>query len=130
MGGTAWGHLDCPGPAIIAQKPAILARAVQIIGGQPAPTPREVDVPGLFQIKGNDTLYMSDGFKRKTLTLQMWTDFKETWGNVPVATCATQADLEAIAGPDWTTVGAGTAGPTTAQIATAVVDEEHARLAS
>jgi hypothetical protein len=29
----AWGHCDCPGPAIIAQKPAILARAIEIIGG-------------------------------------------------------------------------------------------------
>jgi hypothetical protein len=35
MGGAAWGHLDCPGPAIIAQKPAILARAIQIVNGAP-----------------------------------------------------------------------------------------------
>lgn len=28
-----WGHDDCPGPAIIAQKPAIVARAIEIIGG-------------------------------------------------------------------------------------------------
>jgi hypothetical protein len=27
MGGAAWGHLDCPGNPIIAQKPAILAAA-------------------------------------------------------------------------------------------------------
>ena len=113
-----------------------LGRAVQANYGQwaPAGAPpslarREVDMPGLFQIKGNDTLYLSDGFRRKTLTLQMWTDFKETWGNVPIASCATQADLDAIAGPDWATLAAGVAGPTAAQIATAVVDEEHARLA-
>lgn len=28
--GGAWGHCDCPGPAIIAQKPAILARAREL----------------------------------------------------------------------------------------------------
>lgn len=31
--GATWGHEDCPGPAIVAQKPAILARAIQIING-------------------------------------------------------------------------------------------------
>lgn len=31
--GGAWGHCDCPGPAIIAQKPAILARAIEIVNG-------------------------------------------------------------------------------------------------
>jgi hypothetical protein len=29
-----WGHGDCPGPAIIAQKPAILARAIDIVNGK------------------------------------------------------------------------------------------------
>ena len=31
--GVNWGHSDCPGPAIIAQQPAILARAVEIVNG-------------------------------------------------------------------------------------------------
>lgn len=31
--GATWGHTRCPGPAIVAQKPAILARAQQIING-------------------------------------------------------------------------------------------------
>lgn len=31
--GVDWGHSHCPGPAIIAQKPAILARAIQIVEG-------------------------------------------------------------------------------------------------
>lgn len=40
MGGASWGgHYDCPGPNIIAQRGAILARAVQIAGGAPAPAP-------------------------------------------------------------------------------------------
>lgn len=42
MGGTGctrwdWGHCDCPGPAIINQKPAIAARAAEIIGGDTMP---------------------------------------------------------------------------------------------
>jgi hypothetical protein len=31
--GPTWGHQDCPGPAIIAQKAAVVARAQQIIDG-------------------------------------------------------------------------------------------------
>jgi hypothetical protein len=31
MGGTAWGHTKCPGPAIIAQKPDIVTAAQRII---------------------------------------------------------------------------------------------------
>jgi hypothetical protein len=31
--GVNWGHSDCPGPPIIAQKPAIVARAIAIIEG-------------------------------------------------------------------------------------------------
>jgi hypothetical protein len=31
--GVNWGHSDCPGPNIIAQKPAIVARAIEIIEG-------------------------------------------------------------------------------------------------
>jgi hypothetical protein len=31
--GVDWGHSECPGAAIKAQKPAILARAIQIVNG-------------------------------------------------------------------------------------------------
>jgi hypothetical protein len=63
---------------------------------------------------------MSDGFKRKALTGAMWADFKETWGDVPVATVADLAALEAIAGPDWATVVPPTGGLTYAQVVQAV----------
>lgn len=33
MGAPAWGHANCPGAPIIAQRPAIIARAQQIAGG-------------------------------------------------------------------------------------------------
>ena len=36
--GANWGHSECPGPAVKAQKPAILARAIAIAGGA-GPTP-------------------------------------------------------------------------------------------
>jgi hypothetical protein len=34
MGGAAWGgHYDCPGPNNVALKPAIVARAIEIVNG-------------------------------------------------------------------------------------------------
>ena len=40
MGGTAWGgHTGCPGDQIKAQRPAIIARATQLVGTTPPPTP-------------------------------------------------------------------------------------------
>lgn len=40
LGGSAWGgHYDCPGPPILAQRPAIIARAQQILGAAPVPIP-------------------------------------------------------------------------------------------
>lgn len=35
MGGSSWGHLDCPGAPIIGQKPAIVSRALALLGGRP-----------------------------------------------------------------------------------------------
>jgi hypothetical protein len=42
--GANWGHRDCPGPLIIAQKPAIVARAIQIVNGDDMPTATEIAV--------------------------------------------------------------------------------------
>jgi hypothetical protein len=40
LGGTAWGgHFDCPGSPIVAQRPAIIARAQAIRTPSPAPAP-------------------------------------------------------------------------------------------
>jgi hypothetical protein len=36
-----WGHCDCPGDAIIAQKPQILNRAIEIVNGVSDMTPGE-----------------------------------------------------------------------------------------
>lgn len=102
--GATWGHDSCPGPAIKAQKAAIVARAIAIISPIPA-IPKGADMPGLFQVTGITTLYLSDGFKRKTLTETMWEQAKATWGNMRIAKVANLAELDAIAGPDWTEAG-------------------------
>ena len=40
LGGSAWGgHYDCPGAPILAQRGAIIARAHEILGADPAPSP-------------------------------------------------------------------------------------------
>jgi N-acetylmuramoyl-L-alanine amidase-like protein len=42
--GVDWGHSACPGPAIKAQKPAIFARAVEIVNGDDMPlTQADID---------------------------------------------------------------------------------------
>ena len=84
-----------------------LCRAVAVDFGQwgppGAPTTRGHDMPGLFKTpETGETVWMSDGFKRKALSGRMWADYKETWGDTPIATCADLAALEAIAGPEWT----------------------------
>lgn len=56
--GYNWGHLDCPGPAIKAQLPAILARAIQIANGT------QEDDMGFTQQQADDiafTLLNADG---------------------------------------------------------------------
>lgn len=54
LGGQGWGgHMQCPGPNILAQRPAVIARAAQIAGAptpEPAPTPStEDDMPAFAQ---------------------------------------------------------------------------------
>lgn len=46
LGGAAWGgHYDCPGTPILAQRAAIIARAQQILGATPAPSPSTPTTP-------------------------------------------------------------------------------------
>lgn len=111
--GPTWGHEDCPGPAIVAQKPAIVA----IAGGDDM-TPLEHN--WLYNL-GSITRALADG---KDECDQM----------VP----ETGAHYTLSLAPYWAKVAAGGApvsGPVdltdaaVAKIADAVVDEEHARLA-
>lgn len=55
MGGDAWGgHFDCPGDPIKAQRPRILARANEILGGGVTPTPQPQPQPS-----GNPARYQT-----------------------------------------------------------------------
>mgnify|MGYP001609185531 CR=1 FL=1 len=61
--GQNWGHCACPGAKIIAQKPIMLARAIQIVNG-------ETDVPNLYHITSTDAehnndYYLSNGVNRR-----------------------------------------------------------------
>lgn len=44
MGGASWGHLDCPGPAIISQKPLIVRQALLLL----TPTPETEEAPEML----------------------------------------------------------------------------------
>ena len=53
--GADWGHQSCPGPAIIAQKPIIVARAQQIINGgtEVFTAQQETDILRMLQAADN-----------------------------------------------------------------------------
>jgi hypothetical protein len=93
-----------------------------------APTPAEDDMPGLFKIQGSDTLYLSDGFRRKTLSYPMWQQYKAAWGDRPVSVVPDEPALSALAGPDWQEVTGPAAAVDLAAIAKAVNDDAAARL--
>lgn len=43
---VGWGHPLCPGPAVVAQRPQIIARAIALVGGSaPAPKPEPKPEP-------------------------------------------------------------------------------------
>lgn len=73
MGGGAWGgHVYCPGDARRAQRPAVLARAIQIAAGSPAaPTPipaaaKDTNMAKRFLMSDGKTQIVADAmFKRK-----------------------------------------------------------------
>lgn len=58
--GIEWGHSECPGPKIIAQKPAILARAIELVAEQNGDTDmrpylriKHAKYPHVFAVFGN-----------------------------------------------------------------------------
>lgn len=145
MGGTAWGHLDCPGPNVIAQKPAILARAIQILGGGPPPVPARSTDMGYFFGDETGTQYFADSsFERYwvfgapgTATAD-WHAALAAAGNPPVGTAQHAKVLAGfygenqgnwVAGRTPPAGGGGGSGPTAADIAKAVNDDAAARLA-
>jgi len=47
--GPSWGHEQCPGPRVVAQKPAILARAIQLVNGVNPPQEDDMPLPKDFE---------------------------------------------------------------------------------
>lgn len=60
--GVNWGHPSCPGSTIIAQKPAIVARAKEIVGGVEED---EMKTLVLVQLKGEHAVWLSDMITRR-----------------------------------------------------------------
>lgn len=145
MGGTAWGHLDCPGPAIIAQKPVILTRAIQIVnGGQPAPaTPSEDDMRMI--VDTSTSVYLMDGTDPAghpvLIPISVTAQFEAyKAAGIPVTTIPGLVNWSYYAKGPLPASGGGGTGPApggpvdltdaaVTKVAAAVVDLEHDRLA-
>lgn len=139
--GANWGHPDCPGPAIKAQLPAILARAVQIARGG------DDDMEIFYRATENGAVGLIAGNTYRgfatmdSLAKNLKLRGKTTKDLVPIAL----ADLplygtDVTAGPVVTLtedqlaqlardIAAEVDVPTTAEIADAVNDNAAARLA-
>jgi hypothetical protein len=83
LGGSAWGgHYDCPGAPILAQRGAIIARAEQLLGAVPAPSPpapttMEDDMPAFAtgEVKpGADVVTTVSSRRRRTSARAGWGD--------------------------------------------------------
>mgnify|MGYP001427146941 CR=1 FL=1 len=68
--GVEWGHEDCPGKGVIAAKPAIVARAKEIIEEDDMPTAKEIAqavwntdniVPAPWPVRTDDNPYWATG---------------------------------------------------------------------
>jgi hypothetical protein len=79
MGGVPWcNHPSCPGQPIIDQRPAILARAAQILGGAP-PAQQEDDMRLLIAASGS--VYRQDGTDPVSRKPILWPISQEAQAN-------------------------------------------------
>jgi hypothetical protein len=132
--GPTWGHELCPGPAIVAQKPLIIARAVAILNGDDMTTVDLNLAQVIATIGGNDlslrnalvSTYLRslpDAAARFDAVLAAAHDDAETDTHIaPDSRAQLVADLLAALPPS-----SGGTPPTVAEIATAVCDEQDAR---
>ena len=51
LGAAGGGHYDCPGAPVLAQRHAIVDRAIAILNPAPAPAPQETDMARLFDVQ-------------------------------------------------------------------------------
>jgi len=126
-----WGHSDCPGPAIIAQKPAIVARAQQIIidGGN-------MTIIDMVGTKLSSGMSLNDAITRilGRLPADLEAKFAEvlTAAHNDAETDASISDAAAakIAAALVAVLPTDVSGLSAAEIAKAVNDDEAARLQS
>lgn len=121
--GIDWGHRDCPGPKIIAQKPAILARAIEIVNGDDM-TKEEHDwlkaVRDAMFVGGTSCGTVPPGKPNNSIVSKLDYLIARAQAGVPV-----DVDEAAIAAE----VAAQLDVPTAAENAKAVNDDAAARLA-
>lgn len=151
MGGVAWGnHPNCPGPANVALRPSILARAIEISGGGSATSPED-DMAFLIREPKTGSVWVANYVSRRWVsTTEEWNLLRQQgvqdkgdmpdgesieWYGVRIDQLAVSATLSPdelgkieAAAHDGAAAGAG--GPTASEIAEAVVNEEHSRLES
>lgn len=108
--GATWGHELCPGPLIIAQKPAILARAIAIVNGDDMTPQQDALLKTTHSFTaalaaGADTywVYPSDGSLRASASLAPY------WARV--AQALTPEQLAVIAGAAKEGAAAGASAP-------------------
>lgn len=78
MGGAAWGnHPNCPGQPIINQKPAILSRANQLLGGGSVnPGTLRGSTMYFAKLSGKQEVFLTNGLEAVWLSPQSLADFK------------------------------------------------------
>jgi len=124
--GATWGHTDCPGPAIYAQKPAIVARAQEIVDG---PKPQEDDmIAHLWRDTNHQQWYVTGPLQVKRAVSKAEADTIRYYAGGPglpgftlvdlVGNAQGDADPAVIPGLDITHLGsAGTVELTPEQVA-------------
>lgn len=129
--GPTWGHEFCPGEAIKAQKPAILARAQQIAGVSPTPPEDDMALPPDFDNNWNTLIGRVDAVFADRPTNVVPSPYVNEENKlhsrlnlIDAQLAELKAAVAAIQPGDVTV-----AGPTAQEIAEAVVNEEHDRLA-
>jgi hypothetical protein len=84
--GVRWGHSQCPGEIIKAQKPAILARAIQIVAGNVAPEGEDVSFLRAIDGPAAGSIYLAAGGKIVQVSSGDWAKVSpQSFVNVPAS---------------------------------------------
>lgn len=119
MGGTAWGHLDCPGNPIIAQKPAILAAAT---GGDDMTPDQATTLDNIWALARNTAFGSTDNIPGTTTPNQVpiWVKSIGTRLDSLIASAAADATRDAAMQAALDALAKGGTSIDTAAVVTAV----------